>query len=185
LILISGYKVPFRTYLSTQFSIAFDVYLAALAGVDRRVMKALGRDTPNWRLKNACPSCLYKLEGEPELMLPILTTMDGNNSLSRFGQMGQKEVVEEEGSDPVPAVSKARADDREVPGDYYLSREAVDIWAKEGLDDLMKGHDVTDPVSSLLFISLISHCICRNPSTKKAVALNDGPTCVRRSPRER
>ncbi|KAJ7084524.1 hypothetical protein B0H15DRAFT_923560 [Mycena belliarum] len=135
--------VAFRTYLSTQFSIAFDVYLATLALVERRVQKALGRDTPDWRLKNACPPCMYKLEGEPQLLIPLLTTMDGNNSLRRFGQ---KARVEDEGGEESTTafVSKARKDDREVPGDYYLSRSEVDKWAKEGLEDLMKGY-TSDP----------------------------------------
>ncbi|KAJ7625221.1 hypothetical protein B0H17DRAFT_1340330 [Mycena rosella] len=34
--------VPFRTYLSSQFSVAFDVYLATLAAVEKRIQKALG-----------------------------------------------------------------------------------------------------------------------------------------------
>lgn len=135
--------MPFRTYLSTQFSIAFDVYLATLAAVDKRVQKALGRDTSDWRLKNACAPCMYKLEGEAELLLPILTTQDGNNSLKRFMQMERASGEHDE--EETPRVSKARDDDREVPGDYYLSREAVDKWAKEGLDELMKGHS-TDEV---------------------------------------
>ncbi|KAF7359988.1 hypothetical protein MVEN_00725800 [Mycena venus] len=135
--------VPFRTYLSTQFSIAFDVYLGTLAIVAKRVKAALGRDTSNWRLKNACPACLYKLEGEDELLLPVLTTQDGNNSLSRHGQM---ERTEYEGSeeDASAARSRAREDDRQVPGDYYLSRSEVDKWATEGLEELMKGHS-SDP----------------------------------------
>jgi hypothetical protein len=47
--------VPTRPYLGTLFSVAFDVYLAIRAEVDKRTQAALGRDTPNWRLKNACP----------------------------------------------------------------------------------------------------------------------------------
>ncbi|KAF7362867.1 hypothetical protein MVEN_00636500 [Mycena venus] len=135
--------VPFRTYLSTQFSIAFDVYLGTLAIVAKRVKAALGCDTSNWRLKNACPACLYKLEGEDELLLPVLTTQDGNNSLSRHGQM---ERTEYEGSeeDASAARSRAREDNRQVPGDYYLSRSEVDKWATEGLEELMKGHS-SDP----------------------------------------
>jgi hypothetical protein len=54
-----------RPYLGSQFSTAFDVYLPIRAEVDKHVKVALGRDTPNWRLKNSCPACLYKLEGEP------------------------------------------------------------------------------------------------------------------------
>lgn len=125
-----------RPWLASQFSVAFDVYLAVRAIVDRRVQVALGRDTANWRLKNACPACLYKLEGEPRLHIPLLTTMDGNNSLSRF-QMREKEEVHEDGT-AVPGKVKERPDDRVAHGDYYLSRTEVDRWVKEGLEDLMK-----------------------------------------------
>lgn len=98
----------------------------------------LGRDTPNWRLKNACPACMYKLEGEPPLVLPLLTTMDGNNSLKRFHRRERTE----EGS---AGASKEREDSRQVPGDYYLSPEEVNEWGKEELEELLKGF-TPDPV---------------------------------------
>ncbi|KAJ7433562.1 hypothetical protein FB451DRAFT_1345086 [Mycena latifolia] len=130
--------VPFRTYLSIQFSIAFDLYLATLAEVEKRVLGVLGRNTPSWQLKNAYPPCMYKLEGEAELLLLLLTTMDGNNSLRRFRQMSctEEDVVEDWAA---MGELRARKDNCKVPGDYYLTQEAVDKWAKEGLDDLMKG----------------------------------------------
>ncbi|KAJ6614479.1 hypothetical protein B0H10DRAFT_2221215 [Mycena sp. CBHHK59/15] len=130
-------RVAPRPWLAAQFSVAFDVYLAIRAVVDRRVQVALGRDAPDWRLKNACPACLYKLEGEPTLELPFLSTIDGNNSLKRF-ELREQEDVREDGT-AVPGASKERLDRRVAPGDYYLSREEVDNWAREGLDDLMKG----------------------------------------------
>ncbi|KAJ6532936.1 hypothetical protein DFH09DRAFT_1092678, partial [Mycena vulgaris] len=126
-----------RPWLASQFSVAFDVYLAIRAVVDGRVKVALGRNTPDWRLKNTCLSCLYKLEGEPSLPLPLLGTYDGNNSLSRF-EIREKEKVLDDGT-TAPGASKERFDNREVPGDYYLPRAEVDKWAKEGLDELMKG----------------------------------------------
>ncbi|KAJ7254118.1 hypothetical protein B0H12DRAFT_1003455, partial [Mycena haematopus] len=125
-----------RPYLSTQFSIAFDVYLAIRAEVDLRVQRALGRDTPDWRLKNACPSCLYKLEGEAAIPLPFLATIDGNNSLKRFWRREREEVGED--GRMAPGASKERHDNRVAPGDYYLTREEVDAWSKEGLEELMK-----------------------------------------------
>jgi hypothetical protein len=67
--------VPFRPYLATQFSVAFDLYLATRAIVDARVKAVPHRNTPDWRLKNACPACMYKVEGEPELALPFLQHM--------------------------------------------------------------------------------------------------------------
>ncbi|KAJ7019155.1 hypothetical protein C8F04DRAFT_1276622 [Mycena alexandri] len=134
-----------RSYLATQFSVAFDILLAILSAVDMRVQRALGRDTPNWRLQNACPSCLYKLEGEEEIPLPFLATIDGNNSLKRFWRRRREEEVE---GVFVPGASKERIDTRTAPGDYYISRAEVDKWSKEGLDDLMRefvpGSEVDD-----------------------------------------
>ncbi|KAJ7811116.1 hypothetical protein B0H13DRAFT_2243338 [Mycena leptocephala] len=60
----------FRPYSTQQFSTCFD--------------KALGRDAPDWRLKNGCPACTYKLEGEMKLIFEMLVTMDGNDSLKRY-----------------------------------------------------------------------------------------------------
>jgi hypothetical protein len=37
-------QVPFRPYLSQQFSIPYDVYLAIRRQTDERIMNALGRD---------------------------------------------------------------------------------------------------------------------------------------------
>ncbi|KAJ6522106.1 hypothetical protein DFH09DRAFT_1251024 [Mycena vulgaris] len=129
--------VPPRPYLAYQFTIAFDLYLGMRAIVDKHVQVTLGRDTPNWRIKNTCPACMYKLEGEEPLDIPLLFTMDGNNSLKRFMRR-EREQVSEDGT-TAPGASKERKDNRVPPGDYYLSREVVDKWGKEGLDELMKG----------------------------------------------
>ncbi|KAJ7044323.1 hypothetical protein C8F04DRAFT_1027413 [Mycena alexandri] len=126
-----------RPYLTTQFSVAFDVYLAIRAKAHARVQTALGRDTPNWRLENACPACMYKLENETPIPLPFLATIDGNNSLKRFWRREREEF--DAGGKAVPGASKERLDNRVAPGDYYLSREDVDKWSKEGLEDLMRG----------------------------------------------
>jgi hypothetical protein len=122
--------------------VAFDVYLAIRAAVDKRVQVALGCDAPNWRLKNACPACLYKVDGEPTLDIPFMCTMDGNNSLSRF-ELREREQVNADGT-TVPGALKERLDDRMAPGDYYLLRSEVDKWAKDGVDNLLKGFDEED-----------------------------------------
>ncbi|KAJ7772501.1 hypothetical protein B0H14DRAFT_3590063 [Mycena olivaceomarginata] len=108
-----------RPWLGTQFSVAFDIYLAVRARVDSRVQAALGRDTPDWRLKNACPACLYKLEGEPHLKEESLA--DGTTA---------------------PGASKELHDNRVAPGDYYLPREDVNKFEKEGVSDVMKSFAV-------------------------------------------
>ncbi|KAJ7066287.1 hypothetical protein C8F01DRAFT_1208564 [Mycena amicta] len=128
-----------RPWLAAQFSVSYDVYLAIRAIADKRVQAALGRDTPNWRLKNACPCCLYKLEGEPAFEIPFMATCDGNNSLSRFHR--REREVDEEGV-YAPGASRERDDNRVVPGDYYISREDVDKWAKDGVTDLIKSFDL-------------------------------------------
>ncbi|KAJ7711407.1 hypothetical protein DFH07DRAFT_1021509 [Mycena maculata] len=128
-----------RPWLGAQFSVAFDVYLAILARVDRRVQVALGRDTPDWRLKNACPACLYKVEGEPHLKFAFIGTIDGNNSLSRFFLREREESLADGTS--APGASRELRDNRVVPGDYYLPRDEVDKWSKEGVADVMKSFD--------------------------------------------
>lgn len=75
--------MPFHHYLVNQFSIAYDVYLDIIRIVDKRIKQALGRDTPSWRLLNACPACNYRLEDEPPLQFSKLIAIDGNNSLRR------------------------------------------------------------------------------------------------------
>ncbi|KAJ7803376.1 hypothetical protein B0H14DRAFT_3154471 [Mycena olivaceomarginata] len=125
-----------RPWLGTQFSVAFDVYLAVRARVDRRVHVALGRDAPDWRLKNTCPACLYKLEGEPRLKFPLMCTFDGNNSLSRFWAR-EREVSLADGT-TAPGASKELLDDRVAPGDYYLRHDEVNEWEKDGVSDVLK-----------------------------------------------
>ncbi|KAJ7801388.1 hypothetical protein B0H14DRAFT_2386481 [Mycena olivaceomarginata] len=127
-------------WLGTQFSVAFDIYLAIRARVDSRVQAALGRDTPDWCLKNACPACLYKLEGEPHLKYPLMATFDGNNSLSRFW-VREREVSLANGT-TAPGASKELHDSRVAPGGYYLPREDVNKFEKEGVSDVMKSFAV-------------------------------------------
>jgi hypothetical protein len=63
--------------------------------------------------------------------------MDGNDSLKRIQKRSQ--VVEDlvEGDDSNIAESNERIDTRCVSGDYYLSRQTVDRWSKEVLDELL------------------------------------------------
>ncbi|EGO04866.1 hypothetical protein SERLA73DRAFT_34185, partial [Serpula lacrymans var. lacrymans S7.3] len=75
--------VPYQKHLSQQFSIAFDLFLEIRNQVNHCIQKACGRDTPNWRLKHACPACTYTLKDEPTIEFKLLYVMDGNNSLKR------------------------------------------------------------------------------------------------------
>jgi hypothetical protein len=69
-------------------------------------------------------------------------TFDRNNSLSRF-ERHEKVEIDEEGT-CAPGVSKEWLDDRVVPGDLYLSRDEVDMWKKDRVQELMKSFSVHD-----------------------------------------
>ncbi|KAI6010458.1 hypothetical protein EDC04DRAFT_2871205 [Pisolithus marmoratus] len=73
--------VQYHPYLTHLFSIALDVYLQMHLAVNDLVLKALHHDTPDWHLKNACPTCTYTLKDEPDLKFKMLFAMDGNDSL--------------------------------------------------------------------------------------------------------
>lgn len=108
-------------------------------------MKTLNRDRPLWRIRNTCPACSYKLHNEKDMKFKMLITMDGNNSLKRF----RRDKGELSASDAQKCRS-ALPDSRSAPGDYYISREEVDKWAKSTLEKELNRHD---PVSRTTFTS--------------------------------
>ncbi|KAF7313216.1 hypothetical protein MKEN_01008200 [Mycena kentingensis (nom. inval.)] len=138
----SSSMTPPRTNLETQFSIALDIYLRTKELVRQRVAVDLGRDHLEWRLKNACPCCFYKVKREPVLDPPFFATQDGNNSLKRLRKW--EKIVRLDGT-VVPGASKEADDDRPAPreGDYYRPREEVNKYGREELAELLKGilHD--------------------------------------------
>ncbi|KAJ6469232.1 hypothetical protein DFH09DRAFT_955260 [Mycena vulgaris] len=124
--------LDFRPYTAQQFTLCFDVYLEILQNVDARVKKALGRDAADYCLKNNCPACTYKLEGEAKLIFEMLVTSDGNNSLKRVLRKEQG-VFDENGVPQRGGMERVDPRTAEVGGDYFLSREKVDQWSKEVL----------------------------------------------------
>jgi hypothetical protein len=106
--------------LETQFSMAYDAYLAILAAADARAAASMGRDTPSWILKNTCPSCQYTLDGERSLDPEMQCTIDGNNSLKRLKPINRQQ----------------RPDNRKTTGGRYLDPEEVNKWAKECIEVL-------------------------------------------------
>lgn len=103
---------------------------------DKIVDQALGRNTPHWRLKHACPACMYKLEGEEALIFAILATMDGNDSLKRVLKRNRKTGAEYE-EEPALGPSVEREESRDGGENYFLSRERVDEWAKARLVNIL------------------------------------------------
>ncbi|KAJ7048102.1 hypothetical protein C8F01DRAFT_1214452 [Mycena amicta] len=116
------HKVPYRQYLRAQFSAAYDLYLDLRRCAEKLVLGLLGRDSLAWHMKNDCPACAYKLDGEEKLLYDRLVTVDGNNSLKRVdGNLGARQ----------------RADDRDGGDFYFLSRGKVDAWAKRCLAEVV------------------------------------------------
>jgi hypothetical protein len=102
--------------------------------VDSAVQTALQRDAPDWRLRHACPACTYKLRDEQPLRFSMLLSMDGNDSLKR---VVKRSTVEGDNSDETLGPSSELPTSQSVPGDRYLSREYVNKWAANTLDDAM------------------------------------------------
>ena len=115
--LLTIFQVPYRTYLTKQLSVAYDVYLEILHCVDNQLKKAMGRDTPNWQLLNACPACCYKLKNEPSLDFEWLVSIDGNNSLKRW--------------DPTVYGITPRLDTRRPRSDYWIDPDGVNSFQYE------------------------------------------------------
>ncbi|KAJ7719537.1 hypothetical protein B0H14DRAFT_3629086 [Mycena olivaceomarginata] len=74
--LCNMHGVTYHPYLCQQFSITYNLYLDICHCTDEHVMLLLGHDS-KWWMKHACPTCMYKLEGEDKLIFDMLTTMDG------------------------------------------------------------------------------------------------------------
>ncbi|KZT68378.1 hypothetical protein DAEQUDRAFT_653084, partial [Daedalea quercina L-15889] len=111
------HAILYQPYLCTQFRITYDIYLDILYGVDDLVNSALGRNTPQWHMHNACAPCLYSIEGEEPLTPALLATMDGNQSLKLV--------------DDVYRAGTTRYDPRTARTDMWLSPEDVDVFKDE------------------------------------------------------
>jgi hypothetical protein len=159
-------QTQYRRYLDQQFSIAFDLYLAIRLAVHNFVQAALGRDSPDWRLRHACPACTYKLKDEHHLLYSLLFTMDGNDSLKRI----LRRIV---GDDDMPGPSSERTDSRTIDNDFYLTRDYVDQWSDEAFENLMA---TENQVRFYLFISMLSTYLDHRMVTTTIHVLIDGRT---------
>ncbi|KAJ7058287.1 hypothetical protein C8F01DRAFT_1220566 [Mycena amicta] len=139
--LCNVHLTPYRAYLRTQFSIAYDLYLELRRRSEALVLEALGRNNAIWRLTHACPACMYKLDGEDKLIFEMLVTMDGNDSLKR---VLRRESVADDSDDAV-GPSAEREDNRDGGDGYFLSREVVDRWARRRLGNLLPTEGEANP----------------------------------------
>ncbi|KAG1719981.1 hypothetical protein EDB19DRAFT_1898574 [Suillus lakei] len=145
------HNIPYRAYLNMQFSAAYDVYLEILHCVKTHLNAALGQDTPNWRLLNSCPCCVYKLKGEPSLTFEWLATPHSDYwihpaTVDKF----QNEVHAQTSNHP-------RQDDwGDVPSEMEGSEfQCTDRWRNAGPEQCKKMFTVFD--ESSIFIAACQH----------------------------
>ncbi|KAG1859304.1 hypothetical protein F4604DRAFT_1882800 [Suillus subluteus] len=130
--------VRYGRYLAEQFRVAYDVYLELLQRVSLRVSQALGHTGPNWRARNLCPCCHYKVQDEPKLRFPFEIALDGNNS-AKF-------------VDPALRGGRERQDPRNGRSDIWIDEEYVDRF-KDEVKNARRSHrpntsapaDIVDP----------------------------------------
>jgi hypothetical protein len=88
------------------------------------VAESLQRDSPDWRLKHACPTCMYVLTDEPNLTFSLLYAMDGNDSLKRV----LRRTLD---TDDSLGTSCELPTGQQLKSDRYLSRTFVDKFARD------------------------------------------------------
>ncbi|KAJ2922345.1 hypothetical protein H1R20_g14752, partial [Candolleomyces eurysporus] len=111
-VLCDLYEHPYRRRWSQVFSNAFEVYLSITRAIDKRVNTTLNHCSENWQVLNACPVCMYELEGEPSLRYHIQISMDSNDLQKWMKDKG------------------TAGDTRElVDSDYFIPTPEVDRWA--------------------------------------------------------
>ncbi|KAF8491971.1 hypothetical protein BU17DRAFT_46258, partial [Hysterangium stoloniferum] len=96
--------------------------------IDITINEALKRDTPHWRLQNACVPCTYIVEDEQPLEFSMQLTVDGNESLKCCEwNHGQKD----EQGHMIGSPSIECMDSRQINSDMYLCWQDVDIFKNE------------------------------------------------------
>ncbi|KAG0694016.1 hypothetical protein DFH29DRAFT_1037153 [Suillus ampliporus] len=93
----------------------FDLYIQVHSSVDALVAEVLNRNTPNWRLKHACPSCTYTLADKEQLTFKLLYA----HGWQRLRTLGVDD--EDTQSSELPTMQQVR-------GDQYLPRDYVNSW---------------------------------------------------------
>jgi len=52
--------MPYRRRYRSALADAFEIYITILRSIEKLVNQELGRGTPDWRVKHACPPCTYE-----------------------------------------------------------------------------------------------------------------------------
>ncbi|OCH83908.1 hypothetical protein OBBRIDRAFT_815670 [Obba rivulosa] len=80
------------------------------------ISEALGRNSPDWRVLNACLACCYELEDEPPLVFSRMVRVNGNNSLKHMAKVADRHIGD----------TRIFTD-----SDYFLSEEYINTFAHE------------------------------------------------------
>ncbi|KAG1760782.1 hypothetical protein EDD22DRAFT_980489 [Suillus occidentalis] len=126
--------VEFHRHLSRQFSIAFDLYHQIRRTVASVLMTSLQRDSPDWRLKHACPACTYLLTDEDQLRFKMLYAMDGNDSLKRVIRRSLNDDDDDDNNN-TPGTSSELPTSQLFISDRYLARDFVDQFSQDASRD--------------------------------------------------
>ncbi|KAF8452808.1 hypothetical protein L210DRAFT_3320488, partial [Boletus edulis BED1] len=111
------HNVPYRPYLFTQLSIAYDIYLDVIHQIEQQIQISLQSEGQEWRLRNECPACFYRLDDEPPLTLDWLISIDGNNSLKHWDTTAYGTIP--------------RDDSQVARSTYWLTKDDVDKFKHE------------------------------------------------------
>ncbi|KAJ2923545.1 hypothetical protein H1R20_g13546, partial [Candolleomyces eurysporus] len=151
-------KKPYQRRWRQLFADSFELYLTITNVVERLVSTALNRSSEHWRVRNACPACMYELEGEPTLQYRLEIAMDGNDSQKRMKDKG------------------TAGDVREYTCDYMIPMSEVDAWSTESTepqpdDKVLTTEDSTED-------DTVKECVknwkaAQSDSRKKAVGIFD------------
>ncbi|KAI0338442.1 hypothetical protein BDW22DRAFT_1337893, partial [Trametopsis cervina] len=122
------YNITYQRQYREIFGDTFEIYLRITRIVERKIYNEFGWEGPDWRARNGCRACCYKLEDEPPLPFSRLIAMDGNNSLKRMAT----------------SAHRTAADTRVLDdSDYFLPSDYVDRYANEVRGRSSKGPAVS------------------------------------------
>ncbi|KAH6906938.1 hypothetical protein BKA70DRAFT_1372270 [Coprinopsis sp. MPI-PUGE-AT-0042] len=127
------YGFPYSKPMSETMTLCYDTYSWLREEAIQRTLATLQRDQNNWRRRNTCVPCTYRLQNEPELLYDMLITMDGNDSLKRVIRCDHAVTTVDGGGETLRGACVEREDSRVVRGDYYLSRAEGDQWSKANI----------------------------------------------------
>ncbi|KAG1731393.1 hypothetical protein EDB19DRAFT_1896940 [Suillus lakei] len=169
-------KVEYCCYLSCQLTIVFDLYLQVHTSVDALVAEVLNRNTPDWCLKHACPSCTYTLVDEEQLTFKFLYAMDGNDSLKRILRQTLGVDDEDTQSSELPTTQQVR-------GDRYLPCNYVNSWGngrqEEANTTIGTNDTLLDTFGSNLGGGYDIRCQFKTTLNNSSLGIEDLETCER------